>query len=186
MEPSEKLPSSNDANTPVAKKDFYTFLTSIKLKIDTIVAYFCIFLVGLMTILVTYQVVTRYLFNDPSAVSEVLSRYLFIWLILIGSAYVFGLREHIAITFMRDRMPYKVRIYLEILGEFATTAFVLLVLTIGGYIGMSRQMGQLDSALQIPIGVIYAAIPISGVLSVFYCLYNQYGLVRQLSSKQKV
>ncbi|MBG2876918.1 TRAP transporter small permease [Proteus alimentorum] len=186
MEPSEKLPSSNDANTSVVKKDFYTFLTSIKLKIDTIVAYFCIFLVGLMTILVTYQVVTRYLFNDPSAVSEVLSRYLFIWLILIGSAYVFGLREHIAITFMRDRMPNKVRICLEILGEFATTVFVLLVLTIGGYIGMSRQMGQLDSALQIPIGVIYAAIPISGVLSVFYCLYNQYGLVRQLSSKQKV
>lgn len=186
MEPSEKLSSSNDANTPVVKKDFYAFLTSIKLKIDTIVAYFCIFLVGLMTILVTYQVVTRYLFNDPSAVSEVLSRYLFIWLILIGSAYVFGLREHIAITFMRDRMPNKVRIILEILGEFATTVFVLLVLTIGGYIGMSRQMGQLDSALQIPIGVIYAAIPISGVLSVFYCLYNQYGLVRQLSSKQKV
>lgn len=120
-----------------------------------------------MTILVTYQVITRYLFNDPSAVSEVLSRYLFIWLILIGSAYVFGLREHIAITFMRDRMPRKVRIFLEILGEFATTVFVLLVLTIGGYIGMSRQMGQLDSALQIPIGVIYAAIPISGVLSIF-------------------
>ncbi|WP_193017362.1 TRAP transporter small permease [Proteus sp. FME41] len=186
MEPSEKSSSLNDPNTPVAKKDFYTFLTNVKHKIDIVVSYFCIFLVGLMTILVTYQVVTRYLFNDPSAVSEVLSRYLFIWLILIGSAYVFGLREHIAITFMRDRMSHNVRIYLEILSELATTAFVLLVLTIGGYIGMSRQMGQLDSALQIPIGVIYAAIPISGILSVFYCLYNQYGLVKQLSLKQKV
>ena len=46
-------------------------------------------------------------------------------------------------------------------------------------------MGRLDSALQIPIGVIYAAIPISGVLSIFYCLYNQYGLVRTIFFKAK-
>lgn len=169
---------------PPVHQGLFALLTRIKQKVDLLVSYFCIGLVGVMTLLVTYQVITRYLFNSPSAVSEVLSRYLFIWLVLIGGAYVFGLREHMAITFMRDRMPHKVRIVLEMLGELATTAFALLVLGIGGYIGMTRQMGQLDSALQIPIGVIYAAIPISGVLAVFYCLYNQYALARQFSSKQ--
>lgn len=186
MKSSEKSVNSATPKPPDIHHGFYALLTKIKLKIDTVVAYFCIVLVAVMTLLVTYQVATRYLFNDPSAVSEVLSRYLFIWLILIGSAYVFGLREHIAITFMRDRMPHNIRISLEILGELATAIFALLVLSIGGYIGMARQMGQLDSALQIPIGVIYAAIPISGFLTVFYCLYNQYGLIRQFSSKQKV
>ena len=164
----------------------YVMLTRIKMRVDLVVSYLCIGIVGLMTLLVTYQVASRYLFNSPSAVSEVLSRYLFIWLVLIGGAYVFGLREHMAITFMRDRMPHRVRIALEMVGELATTLFALLVLAIGGYIGMSRQMAQLDSALQIPVGVNYAAIPISGVLAVFYCLYNQYGLARQFSSKQKV
>lgn len=171
---------------PPVQHGFYAALTGFKQRVDLVVSYLCIAIVATMTVLVTYQVATRYLFNSPSAVSEVLSRYLFIWLVLIGSAYVFGLREHMAITFMRDRMSHNVRIVMEMLGELATTAFALLVLSVGGYIGMSRQMGQLDSALQIPIGVIYAAIPLCGVLTVFYCLYNQYGLARQLSFKQKV
>lgn len=159
------------------------FLTKVKKKVDRVVSYFCISLMIVMTLLVTYQVVTRYLFNSPSAVSEVLSRYLFIWLVLIGGAFVFGQREHMAITFMRDRMPHNIKIILEMIGELATTVFALLVLSVGGYIGMARQMGQLDSALQIPIGVIYVAIPTSGILTVFYCLYNQYLLSRQLSTK---
>ncbi|MFQ2369261.1 TRAP transporter small permease [Aeromonas enteropelogenes] len=186
MKPTEQPTPFSAPSEPAVQKSFCATLTSIKQKVDLAVSYFCIALVGVMTLLVTYQVVTRYLFNSPSAVSEVLSRYLFIWLVLIGGAYVFGLREHMAITFMRDRMPHNVRILMEMIGELATTAFALLVLTVGGYIGMNRQMGQLDSALQIPIGVIYAAIPISGVLAVFYCLYNQYGLARQFSFKQKV
>lgn len=170
-----------------ANEELPHFLNSIKKKVDLVISYFCISIITMMTILVTYQVVARYLFNSPSTVSEVLSRYLFIWLVLVGGAFVFGLREHMAITFMRDRMPDKVRIILEMIGELATTAFALLVLSVGGYIGMTRQMGQLDSALQIPIGVIYAAIPLSGILTVFYCLYNQYVLSRQLLSKpQKV
>lgn len=158
----------------------FTRFTLIKGWLDKVVSWLCITLVASMTVLTTYQVVSRYLFNSPSAVSEVLSRYLFIWLVLIGSAYVFGLREHMAISFMRDRLPHRVRLVLEMVGELAITLFALLVLTIGGYTGMMRQMGQLDSALQIPVGVIYTAIPFSGVMILFYCLYNQFALGRQL------
>ncbi|EOD55264.1 TRAP transporter small permease [Aeromonas molluscorum] len=186
MKPAQQPTMLSAPPGTLVQQGFYASLTGFKQRVDLLVSYFCIAIVALMTLLVTYQVATRYLLNDPSAVSEVLSRYLFIWLVLIGSAYVFGLREHMAITFMRDRMPHNVRILLEMLGELATTLFALLVLSVGGYIGMSRQMGQLDSALQIPIGVIYAAIPLCGVLTVFYCLYNQYGLARQLSFEHKV
>ena len=65
-------------------------IETLKSWVDKIISSACILIVGAMTILVTYQVVARYLFNSPSAVSEVLSRYLFIWLVLFGSAYVFG------------------------------------------------------------------------------------------------
>lgn len=179
MKVSQSAPSA-----AVSKSDFYSHLTRVKQVVDKVVSLLCILLVGLMTLLVTWQVASRYLFNSPSAISEVLARYLFIWLVLIGGAYVFGLREHMAITFMRDKLPRKICLSLEIVGELATSIFALLVLTLGGYIGMSRQMAQLDSALQIPIGVIYIAIPLSGAMTLFYCLYNQYGLFRKFSSKQ--
>lgn len=167
------------------RRGVYGVLTLLKKSLDKCAALLCMALVGSMTILVTWQVASRYLFNSPSAVSEVLSRYLFIWLVLIGGAYVFGLREHMAITFMRDKLPRALRLTMEIIGELATTTFGVLVLSIGGYITMTRQMNQLDSALQVPMGIIYAAIPISGIMMVFYCLYNIYGLGRELTHQQK-
>ena len=101
---------------PMSTSGFYSQLTRVKQAVDKVASSLCILIVGLMTLLVTWQVASRYLFNSPSAVSEVLARYLFIWLVLIGGAYVFGLREHMAITFMRDKMPRKFRLSLEILG----------------------------------------------------------------------
>lgn len=153
----------------------------LKYWVDTIISSILIFIVGAMTVLVTYQVVSRYLFNSPSAISEVLSRYAFIWLILIGSAYVFGLREHMAITYMKKKFTEKVQIYIEMFTEFSTAVFALSIMIIGGYSSAVRQMWQLDSALQIPMGVIYSAIPISGALIIFYFLYHELNLFCRLT-----
>ncbi len=153
---------------------------TIKKWVDKLAAGACIAIVATMTILVTYQVVVRYLFNSPSAVSEVLSRYLFIWLVLIGSAYVFGLKEHMAISFVKDKFSAKTQIIVEMLIELTTVTFALAIMLFGGYNSAVRQMWQLDSALQIPMGVIYSAIPISGALMVFYFLHNELQLVSRL------
>ena len=42
-----------------------------------------------MVLLVTFQVFVRYVLNSPSAFSETLTRYLFVWLVLITSTYAF-------------------------------------------------------------------------------------------------
>ena len=57
-------------------------MNKVKFLVDKLISWACIAIVGAMTALVTYQVISRYLFDSPSGVSEVLSRYLFIWLIL--------------------------------------------------------------------------------------------------------
>ena len=44
----------------------------------------------LMTLVGTYQIVTRYFFNRPSTISEELLTYSFTWMSLLASAYVFG------------------------------------------------------------------------------------------------
>lgn len=155
-------------------------MTFIKQWIDKALSLALISIVGAMTILVTYQVASRYLFNSPSAVSEVLSRYLFIWLVLFGSAYVFGSREHMAITFIKDKFKDKYRLLAEMLIELVTVSFAYTIMIVGGYNSAVRQMWQLDSALQIPMGVIYSAIPISGVLILFYFIYNELNLLQKL------
>ena len=155
-------------------------IDALKHGVDKLISVVLICIVGAMTALVTYQVVVRYLFNSPSAVSEVLSRYLFIWLILFGSAYVFGLREHMAIPFIKHKFSEKMQVCVDMFSELATAIFALSIMIIGGYSSAVRQMWQMDSALQIPMGVIYSAIPISGGLIIFYFLYNELHLFRRL------
>jgi TRAP-type C4-dicarboxylate transport system permease small subunit len=157
-------------------------LDKIKLHIDKIIALVCISIVAAMTILVTYQVVVRYIFNSPSAISEVLSRYLFIWLVLFGGAYVFGLKEHMSITFIHQKFSKKIQIVLDMVSELVISIFAISIMVLGGYSITLRQMWQLDSALQIPMGVIYSSIPISGGLIIFYCLYNEIKLLNKLTS----
>ena len=53
---------------------FFDQIDSLKGWIDRIIEAILIFIVAAMTILVTYQVIVRYFFDSPSAVTEVLSR----------------------------------------------------------------------------------------------------------------
>ena len=61
----------------------------------------CLF--ALMTLIGTYQIVTRYFFNRPSTVSEELLTYSFTWMALLASAYVFGKRDHMRMGFLADK-----------------------------------------------------------------------------------
>ncbi|MGL5614465.1 TRAP transporter small permease [Cetobacterium sp.] len=140
--------------------------------LDKIIEIFCIVLMAFMTVLVTWQVITRYVFNNPSAVTEQLCQYLFIWLVLFGSAYIFGRREHMQITFIKEKLPSKLGKICDILQEIIIFIFTFGVLVIGGYLSVVKQMVQFDAALQIPIGIVYAAIPLSGVFILFYSIYN--------------
>lgn len=158
-------------------KKLLVWTDKFKKVIDWIVERACIAIMAILTILVTYQVVTRYVFDSPSAVSEVLSRYMFVWLVLIGSAYVFGLREHMAITYVRDKFSPRVGIIVDILTEWGIAIFAYIVMWQGGYKASVRQMWQLDSALEIPMGIIYAALPIAAVLILIYFVINQIKLI---------
>lgn len=147
-------------------------METLKNGLNKIIEIFCIVLMAFMTILVTWQVITRYVFNNPSAVTEQLCQYLFIWLVLFGSACIFGKREHMQITFIKEKLPNKLGKICDLLQETIIFIFTLGVLVIGGYLSVVKQMVQFDAALQIPIGVVYAAIPLSGVFILFYSIYN--------------
>lgn len=161
-------------------------MNKIKFVVDTLISWTCITIIAGMTALVTYQVISRYLFDSPSGVSEVLSRYLFIWLIFLGSAYVFGLREHMSITFVIEKLSEKTKIYFDMFIELVIVVFSFSIMLFGGYNTAVRQMWQQDSALQIPMGTIYSVIPISGAVILFYFLYHEISFISRLKAlKQK-
>ena len=79
-------------------------MKTLKNGLDRFLAFVCIVDFIVMVLLTVYQVVVRYVFKSPSSVSEVLTRYCFVWLILLSATYVFGQRDHICITYLKDKM----------------------------------------------------------------------------------
>ncbi|KID48818.1 hypothetical protein C095_08760 [Fusobacterium necrophorum subsp. funduliforme B35] len=61
---------------------------------------------------------------------------------------------------------------MDIIQEIIITIFVMSVMIYGGYFSSLRQMTQLDAALPISIGIIYSALPISGLFTIFYSISN--------------
>lgn len=147
-------------------------MKTIRNAINKVVEVFSVLLIIVMVVLVLWQVVARYILNDPSTVSEALTRYLFVWLVLVTSTYAFGSREHMCISVINDRLRGRAKTVVNILIEVLTGLFAACVMTFGGSIITRMQMVQLDSSLHIPMGIIYSIIPICGVATIFYCLCN--------------
>lgn len=148
--------------------------------IDKTIEFICIFLIGTMTVLVTWQVITRYFFKSPSAVSEQLSKYMFVWLVLLASAYVFGKREHMSIVFLKNKLIGFKRCLIEIISEIIIMIFSSQILLFGGFRNTLLTLTQHDSALPVTIGQIYIIIPICGIIIVFYSVCNILDFIKAL------
>ena len=61
-------------------------MEAIRKLLDKCLITFCVFLFMFMTVIGTYQIVTRYFFNSPSTISEELVTYSFTWLSILAAA----------------------------------------------------------------------------------------------------
>lgn len=147
-------------------------LTGIKTVIDKIIEIISTIILGVMSCLVVYQVVTRYVFNAPSAISEILSQYLFVWMIMFGSAYVYGSREHLTIDILKDKFNPKTNMAVEILANICLFVFIALICVWGGYLYTVKSAPQVDAQLKISKAILYSSLPITGVVTLFYAIYN--------------
>ena len=147
-------------------------LDKIKFVFDKILEVLGIICLSIMTIMIVYQVVARYVFNSPSAISEAMAQFLFVWMIMFGSAYVYGTQEHLTIDILKDKFPPRMNMIVEIITNICLFAFVLLICVIGGYRYTTGQVKQIDAALHISKSIMYASVPFTGVITMYYAVYN--------------
>ena len=156
-------------------------METLRKRLDKVLEFICCTLLALMTILVTWQVVSRYVLNNPSTVTEELVLFSFVWMGLLGGAYLFGKNEHMAMTFLFDKLSEKNKIKVRIFFELVIMAFAVFILVFGGWNMSKLSMGQLSSSLQIPMGYIYLALPLSGITTMIYNALNISDIIKELS-----
>ena len=147
-------------------------MMTLKKYMDKTLEIICLALFSLMVLVGTYQIVTRYVFSRPSTVSEELLTYAFTWLALFAAALVFGKREHMRMSYFADKFTGSAKTILSLIAEVLVTAFAALVLIYGGISITSLTATQITASLGVPMSYVYAALPVSGVLTVIYGIIN--------------
>lgn len=143
---------------------------------------FCVLLFMMMTVVGTYQIVTRYFFNSPSTISEELITYSFTWLSILSASYVFGQRGHLCMSFVYSKFIGAKRVFLDIFSEILVILTAVFLLIYGGYIMAEQNMSQLTASLGVNMGFMYAVLPISGIIILVYGLLNLIDMFKRLKS----
>lgn len=161
----------------------------IRKKIDNLLEFFLVLIMSVLVLDVVWNVIARYLLNAPSSFSVEIARYLLIWVGLFGGAYATGKKEHIAIELLPQKLQKKdpsKRRTLDIGIRILVSVFALLVLVIGGtkLVAITFMMDQVSPTMQLPLGYVYLALPLSGGFILFYSVHEIiYGLPHYLKEK---
>lgn len=150
------------------------FLTTVKRWMNFLLSRMATILLSVMTLLVLYQVFTRYVLNSPAAFTEELVRYSLIWTGFIGAAYAFSTRQHMSLVLLHDSLKPSGQRILMIFIDTLILVFALFVITIGGFkLAMSAQKVY-SALLGIPRSLVYAMAPISGLFIIAAQIINLY------------
>lgn len=147
-------------------------MSPLKRVIDAILATLCVVLFALLVIVVSWQVFTRQVLVSPSTWTSVAAQYLFVWLALFGSAYVFSDRGHIAVDFVARKAGAGGQKVIGVLTLSIVAVFAILVLIWGGIRATDISWTQQVSGIPVTVGQMYLALPVSGVLIVFYAVFH--------------
>ncbi|MEL7122259.1 MAG: TRAP transporter small permease [Bacteroidota bacterium] len=142
--------------------------------INRIIEYFLVGIFGLLVLDVLWQIFSRYVVGRSSSFTEEFARFALIWLAILGTAYLNGQRGHLAIDFWLNKLPEQQKKRRKVVIEVLMLLFALIIMVIGGgnLVYLTLSLGQKSSVLNVPLGIVYAIVPLSGLLIVFYSLYN--------------
>jgi len=131
--------------------------------------------ITLMTVLVLtvlLQVFMRYIIGSPVTFTEELSRFLLIWLGLMAASYAYRQRSHLALDLLILKMRGRQKVVLNVIIHALIGLFSISVLVIGGIqlVYVTYALEQYSSALGISMGIVYIAVPLSGVAITIYAV----------------
>ncbi|MEW9670558.1 TRAP transporter small permease [Ammoniphilus sp. 3BR4] len=138
----------------------------------------CVF-TTVMVIGAIWQVFSRYVLGDPSTVTEELLRFGLIWTTMLGASYAFGTNQHLAITSLLEKLKGNNQKALRMVNDLFIIGFAGAVMIKGGLNIVAKTMTQMTPILQIPVGVIYSILPISGIIIIIYQLLNMPEWIRK-------
>jgi len=126
-------------------------------------------LLALLCLVVLTGVVTRYAFNQPVIWSEEVARYFFIWISFVGAGVGVKHAANFGLNLVSVRLSARGRWLLDLAVDVTVAVFGFALMYYGWKIMPLVRMVR-GSAVDISMDWIFLAIPVGGLLMVWYSL----------------
>ncbi|MFO7726043.1 MAG: TRAP transporter small permease [Oceanipulchritudo sp.] len=115
-------------------------------------------------------VFTRFIIGEQTRWTEEVAIYLLIWVSLLGAAVAYADNAHLGVDYFVEKLHPDVRALSQRIVHVIVGLFSLFALVIGGtkLVVQTLEGGQVSAALGIPVGIVYAAVPISGLFFILF------------------
>src|SRR5699024_5031374 len=121
--------------------------------------YISIILFVAMTGIMSTGVIFRYVFNSSLSWSEELSRYLFIWFVIISKSYAVKEKAHIRVEALSRLLSKSTRPDINPLGRIRWLVFAGFVTYLGVTYAMTMT-NSVSAAMKLPMSLVYFGIPL--------------------------
>lgn len=126
---------------------------------------------------ITLQIVSRVFFTAVGWTEEV-ARFLLVWITFLAATLAFQRGRHIAVTFVVDALPLRLRQLARIAAVLVALGFMVALVVIG-HRYMQVQSFQKSASLRLSMTYVYAVIPLSAAIMAWYALVDLLELLIQ-------
>lgn len=121
--------------------------------------------IGVMAVSMVWQVIGRYVFSHAPGWTEEASRFLMLWVTMLGAAAALRSGAHLSVTSLVDALPPRALAWALALRDAALVAAAGL-LAWYGFLFARLNATQESAAMELPMTLPYAALPVGAVLIV--------------------
>ncbi|TLP47016.1 MULTISPECIES: TRAP transporter small permease [Cohaesibacter] len=138
-----------------------------------------------MLAIIFLQVITRYIFGFSFEWSEELARFLFVWVVFLGSALIMGEDGHLAVELLpRILNGTKPGFLLNLFINACGYVFILLLI-VQGWKMTETMTFQTSPGLGLSMSYVYAIMPLSGILMLMYHVKDTVKIFKSLGNSEQ-
>jgi C4-dicarboxylate transporter, DctQ subunit len=154
------------AEAPVERAGWLGAAQSWLTRINWAACLFALFLSIMLMFVTVYEVVKRYVFNDPTVWSLEISQYLMLTALFAAASYTLEVGGHIKVDFLLEQLGPRGQRRLNLVSSVAAIIFFALLLRETGRLAWGALVfgGGRSTLLSIPLFPIYIFAPIGSFL----------------------
>ena len=138
-----------------------------------------------MTVLIGWQVIARFIVGESLTFSEEVSRFVMVWLVLLGAAYAAKNGRLMKVDIVEHMLSGKAKSTVIMVAGVLSIVFYL-VLVVFGFFIVSAVSYQMTPATEVSMSIPMAALPVGGILLVINTIHQMFGVALGVEEESEV